>query len=218
MDEPFNEDIKTGYRIKFVLIGDKNVGKTTLVNHYTNNKIIQEYQETTGIETYKANAKIGENDFIIKIIDTPSNKQFLNIIKEEYKNANYALILFDITNRDSFQSLNDWVNHCRLDQNQNMDLILIANKTDLNQNRVVSSEEITKFSSDNNIKYYEISSYNKNEINNIFDNAITDLFNKINHDYNILASTTLFGLNEGTELTVKLSNENNRNNKKCCCC
>ena len=98
-----------------------------------------------------------------------------------------------------------------------MDLILIANKTDLNQNRVVSSEEITKFASDNNIKHYEISAYNKNEINNIFDNAITDLFNKINNDYNVLASTTLFGFNEGTELTVKLSNENNRNNKKCCC-
>ena len=102
MDEPFNEKIKTGYRIKSILIGDKNVGKTTLVNHYTNNKAIQEYQETTGIETYKASAKIEEKDFIIKIIDTPSNKQFLYIIKEECKNAHYALIIFDITNRDSF--------------------------------------------------------------------------------------------------------------------
>ena len=217
MDEPLNDEIKSGYRIKFVLIGDKKVGKTTIVNHYTNNKVIQDYNETTGNETYKANTKINKKDFIIKIIDTPNNKQFLNIIKDEYQNANYILIVFDITNRETFLSLNDWINHCRSSQNQNMDLILIGNKTDLNQDRVISTEEATKFASDNNIKYYEISAYNKIDIKNIFNNAISDLFKKINDDYNVLASTTLIGFDQGSELTVKISNENNRNNKKCCC-
>ena len=217
MDEPLNDETIKGYRIKFVLIGDKKVGKTTIVNYYTNNKVIQEYNETSETKLYKANAKINNKDFIIKIIDTPSNKQFLNIIKGEYQNANYILIVFDLTNRETFLSLNEWINHCRSVQNQNMDLILIGNKSDLNQNRVVSTEEAKKFASDNNIEYFEISAYNKDNIKNIFDNAISGLFKKINDDYNTLASTTIFGFEQGSRLSITINNENNRNNKKCCC-
>ena len=217
MDEPLNDETIKGYRIKFVLIGDKKVGKTTIVNYYTNNKVIQEYNETPETKLYKANAKINNKDFIIKIIDTPSNKQFLNIIKGEYQNANYILIVFDLTNRETFLSLNEWINHCRSVQNQNMDLILIGNKSDLNQNRVVSTEEAKKFASDNNIEYFEISAYNKDDIKNIFDNAISGLLKKINDDYNTLASTTIFGFEQGSRLSITINNENNRNNKKCCC-
>ena len=217
MDEPLNDETIKGYRIKFVLIGDKKVGKTTIVNYYTNNKVIQEYNETPETKLYKANAKINNKDFIIKIIDTPSNKQFLNIIKREYQNANYILIVFDLTNRETFLSLNEWINHCRSVQNQNMDLILIGNKSDLNQNRVVSTEEAKKFASDNNIEYFEISAYNKDDIKNIFDNAISGLFKKINDDYNTLSSTTIFGFEQGSRLSITVNNENNRNNKKCCC-
>ena len=217
MDEPLNDETIKGYRIKFVLIGDKKVGKTTIVNYYTNNKVIQEYNETPETKLYKANAKINNKDFIIKIIDTPSNKQFLNIIKGEYQNANYILIVFDLTNRETFLSLNEWINHCRSVQNQNMDLILIGNKSDLNQNRVVSTEEAKKFASDNNIEYFETSAYNKDDIKNIFDNAISGLFKKINDDYNTLSSTTIFGFEQGSRLSITINNENNRNNKKCCC-
>ena len=105
MDVPLNDEIIIGYRIKFVIIGDKKVGKTTLVNLYTKNKVILDYKETTSIEIYKAKSKINKKDFIIKIIDTPNNKQFLNIIKDEYKNANYILIIFDLTNRENFPFL-----------------------------------------------------------------------------------------------------------------
>ena len=157
MDTQYNEKPKTGTRIKFVIVGDKKVGKTTIVNHYTKNKIKREYQETIGKEIYKGIAKINQKNYIIKIIDVPNNKQFLDIIKKEYENSICALIVFDITNRDSFLSLNDWINHCRSSQNKNLDLILIGNKSDLNQNRVVSMEEAIKFATDNNINYFEIS-------------------------------------------------------------
>ena len=217
MDVPLNDEIIIGYRIKFVIIGDKKVGKTTLVNLYTKNKVIRDYKETTSIEIYKAKSKINKKDFIIKIIDTPNNKQFLNIIKDEYKNTNYILIIFDLTNRETFLSLNEWINHCRSVQNQNIDLILIGNKSDLNQDRVVSTEEAKKFASDNNIKYFEISAHNRNDINNLFNDAISDLFNKFNDDYNDLASTTLIVTDKDSELNIKLNN-NNRNNKKICCC
>ena len=217
MDVPLNDEIIIGYRIKFVIIGDKKVGKTTLVNLYTKNKVIRDYKETTSIEIYKAKSKINKKDFIIKIIDTPNNKQFLNIIKDEYKNTNYILIIFDLTNRETFLSLNEWINHCRSVQNQNIDLILIGNKSDLNQDRVVSTEEAKKFASDNNIKYFEISAHNINDINNLFNDAISDLFNKFNDDYNDLASTTLIVTDKDSELKIKL-NTDYRNNKKSCCC
>ena len=216
MDVSFNEKTKTGTRIKFVIVGDKKVGKTTIANHYTQNKIKREYQETIGKEIYKAITKINQKDFIIKIIDTPNNKQFLDIIKEEYENSICALIVFDITNRDSFLSLNDWINHCRSSQNQKLDLILIGNKSDLTQNRIVTKEEAYKFAKDNNIKYFEISAYNKKDIENVFNNAISDLFNENNDVASVLSSKTLIGFGEGSELTIKLSNKKNKNEYSCC--
>ena len=87
-----------------------------------------------------------------------------------------------------------------------MDLILIGNKSDLNQDRVVSIEEAKKFASDNNIKYFEISAHNINDINNLF-----------NDDYNDLASTTLIVTDKDSELNIKLNNDY-RNSKKSCCC
>lgn len=214
MNESINEK---AFRLKFVLIGDKKVGKTTLFNHYTNNEIIQQYSETHSLETYKAKTTINNKDFALKIIDTPSNKQFRDRIKDEYTNAHYAFIIFDITNRDSFNSVNEWINHCRSSNNNNMNLILIGNKSDLNQNRTVTREEAEKLAADNNnMKYYEISANNKNEIENIFNEAVTNLFNNIHDDYDILGSTTQLTL-ETTNVSIRLGN-NYIGNKKCCCC
>ena len=213
MNESINEK---AFRLKFVLIGDKKVGKTTLFNHYTNNEIIQQYSETHSLETYKAKTTINNKDFALKIIDTPSNKQFRDRIKDEYTNAHYAFIIFDITNRDSFNSVNEWINHCR-SSNNNMNLILIGNKSDLNQNRTVTREEAEKLAADNNnMKYYEISANNKNEIENIFNEAVTNLFNNIHDDYDILGSTTQLSL-QTTNVSIRLGN-NYIGNKKCCCC
>lgn len=216
MDTQYNEKPKTGTRIKFVIVGDKKVGKTTIVNHYTKNKIKREYQETIGKEIYKGIAKINQKNYIIKIIDIPNNKQFLDIIKKEYENSICALIVFDITNWDSFLSLNDWINHCRSSQNKNLDLILIGNKSDLNQNRVVSMEEAIKFATDNNINYFEISAYNKKNIENVFNNAISNLFNKNNDVASVLSSDTLIGSGEGSQLTIKLNIKKKRNDCICC--
>ena len=111
--------------------------------------------------------------------------------------------------------MNDWINQCRSSQNQNLDLILIGNKSDLNQNKVVTKEEANKFATDNNIKYYEISAYNKKDIENVFNNAISYLFNK-NNDIDIdLNSDTLMGFGEGFELTIKLSSKNYRIKSSC---
>ena len=216
MNEPLNEKTKKESSIKFVLIGDKKVGKTTLAERYINNKVIQQYIETIGIEIYPANTTINNKNFNIIIIDTPNNKQFRNIINNEYELANYAFIIFDITNRDSFNSVNDWINHCRSSGNENMDLILIGNKSDLDQNRTVTRKEAIKLASDNNMRYYEISANNRNDIENIFNDAVTNLFNKIHDDYDKLRATTQNNI-QTPNVSIRLSN-NYIGNKKCCCC
>ena len=95
-------------------------------------------------------------------------------------------------------------------------MILIGNKSDLTQNRIVTKEEAYKFAKDNNIKYFEISAYNKKDIENVFNNAISDLFNENNDVASVLSSKTLIGFGEGSELTIKLSNKKNKNEYSCC--
>ena len=96
-----------------------------------------------------------------------------------------------------------------------MDLILIGNKSDLDQNRTVTRKEAIKLASDNNMRYYEISANNRNDIENIFNDAVTNLFNKIHDDYDKLRAITQNNI-QTPNVSIRLSN-NYIGNKKCCC-
>jgi len=91
--------------IKFVIIGDKSVGKTSIITRLVKDKFEQEYQPTSIIDTNKYRITT-INNYVLKIVDTPGSKQFSKFIIKEFNKTNFIFIVFDITNINSFDSVN----------------------------------------------------------------------------------------------------------------
>ena len=205
------KDKEEGYCVKFVVVGDSKVGKTNLVNLYARHQNIKGYSQTIGRDVYQdINFKIGEDIFVLKIIDTASDKKFLDEIKSESENANFVLVVFDVTNKDSFLSLNHWINHCRSSGNERINFIIVGNKNDLITKRKVTEEEANSFAKNNGMKYYDISAFNKEEVKKIFNEAFDSFHQEFleNNDPNAYRMT---------DVTSEYIIERNKRKKNSCC-
>ena len=216
MESPLVNEKTKGIRIKFVLIGDIKVGKTSIFKNYVNHKIIKEYNPTIGIDENKIMIEKNQKTFVLKIEDTSGNEKFLNEIKSHYDTTNIILIVFDLTNKESFLSVNKWINHVLSAQNKNnnIKLVLIGNKRDLEVNRQVSKEEANKLAEANSMKYYEISAFNEEEVKLIFEDGFK-LFSKIftKNEQNIPESLT----EVETYALTEYGNKSSKKKKFRCC-
>ena len=147
---------------------------------------------------------------ILKIIDTASDKKFLDEIKSESENANFVLVVFDVTNKDSFLSLNHWINHCRSSGNERINFIIVGNKNDLITKRKVTEEEANSFAKNNGMKYYDISAFNKEEVKKTFNEAFDSFHQEFleSNDPNAYRKT---------DVTSEYVIERNRRKKNNCC-
>ena len=206
--------------IKFVLIGDRQVGKSNIINTFVRSKFLQEYEPTSEIDPQKYNVS-NINNFILKIVDTPGTTQFKRFIIKEFENASFIFIVFDITNKKSFDSINIWMNECNLNNyTNNLDLVLIGNKSDLEKVRKVTEEEAIKFAQEKNMKYYETSSLTKANIQKIFEESVRSYFQNVNRDMERFKQTDNLRIRTSTRsfcLDIKKNKNIPSGRKKGCC-
>ena len=166
---------------------------------------------------------MNDQTIVIKLIDTSSDKRFNTIIQNELKKTNIAFLIFDITKKNYFISLNNWIDLVRSSEKSEISLILIGNKYDLENQREVTEEEIEKFYKEKKLRYYKTSYSNKKDIIKIFKDLIFDLIEDYNSDNNILAKTSVLGVDSILNVSEEFSNftemKNNKKikEKKSCC-
>ena len=205
--------------IKFVIIGDKSVGKTSMITRFVKDKFEKECPPTSIIDTNKYRIS-NINNYVINIVDTPGSKQFSKSIIKEFDKTNFVFIIFDITNEDSFESVNGWINDCELNKNRdNLQLILIGNKSDLEQERKVKKEEAKQFAEEKCMKYYETSALNKENIQKIFDDSVNIYIQSLNYTENNPNTTNTLNIESCLEIQINRKGEEiNGKNKNCCIC
>ena len=207
---------KEGYRVKFLLVGDSKVGKTNIINRFIKHKNERDYKPTIGIDEYQdINFKIEEDTFVLKIIDTSGNKKFIEIIKRECVNTSFVIVVFDITNKDSFLSVENWVKHCSSTGNKDINFILVGNKNDIEEERKISLDEANSFAEKKNMNYYDISAFKDEDVKQIFDEAFNSFYSKFieNKDPNAYQKTRIKSKNvEEKDKKNKYENKN-----KCFC-
>ena len=149
-----NNEIKL--TIKLLLLGDSSVGKTSILNKYIANKFIENNIATLGVEYM--DKTVDYNNFKIKlqIWDTSGEEKYRSITKSYYKNAEGLLVIFDITNEESFNHVKNWINEAK-DNNSDIKIILVGNKIDFENERKVAKERAIKFAENNNLQYFETS-------------------------------------------------------------
>ena len=155
---------------KIVLLGESTVGKTSIINVVHGGEYVPDQPTTIGACFYIKKMKVNNITMKLHIWDTAGQERFRSLAPMYYRDSQYALLVFAVNNEDSFSAIENW--HRGLVQNctQLPNLILVANKTDLVNERIVSSEAGKELASKINAKYYEISAKtDKSSVDSIFE-------------------------------------------------
>ena len=162
-------------KIKLILLGEKNVGKTTIIAQYTNKKIPEEYIMTISNEMAQKNIHINENIYSLEIWEisgVEKNGYNTHIL---FKNANIALLIYDITNKESYNALNYWYNKiCDVNGKNHIFFAVISNKNDLYLKQQVSNNDGKNFSKLINGSYYRINAKYFDNVEKMFSSIIRE--------------------------------------------
>jgi len=143
---------------KILMIGDSNVGKSSLLIRFSDNEYYNNYITTVGLDFRTKKINIDNKIIRLEIWDAAGQERFKALTKLYYRNCYGVLLVFDITDEKSFINIKNWINefdkHCNI---PNVSKILIGNKCDLLTEKKVSDEEIDKLCLKYNLNYIETS-------------------------------------------------------------
>ena len=179
-----NTNNANGYDMifKIVLIGDTSVGKTNILSKYLTDEFDAKSKATVGVEFGVKNFKIENNIVKVQIWDTAGEERYRSITNAYYKGAKGSLLVYDITNKKSFENIEKWISDLKANTGDNISMILLGNKTDLEEKRAVSIEEGKNKAEFYNLTFMETSALNGNNIQEAFNELITDVYKK-NHEF-----------------------------------
>ena len=174
---------KTKISNKILLLGDSSVGKTSIILMYTKKKINTKHITTIGLDYATKEEKLKDGTIItLQIWDTAGQERFHSITKKLYKTSNGLLLIYDITSLNSFKNINIWLEQIKNENNENIQIILVGNKKDLENKREVSYSDGEKLAKSYGIDFYEVSALNNDGIDKIF-HKIAVLLSGINNNY-----------------------------------
>ena len=150
--------------IKLITLGNSKVGKSSFILRYTENEFSMHISTTVGID-YKSKYETLDSGERVKIIifDTNGQERFRSISYNMLKNANGVLLFYDICDKESFDSIKEWMASIYDIKEKDFPIVLIGNKIDKNEDRVIDTKTGESEAQKYNIKYFEISC--KNSIN-----------------------------------------------------
>ena len=200
---------------KIVLIGDTSVGKTNILSKYLSDEFDPESKATVGVEFGTKNFKIENNIVKVQIWDTAGQERYRSITNAYYKGAKGALLVYDITNKKSFDNLDKWISDLKTNGDEKISIVLLGNKSDLESQRVISTEEGKNKAELYKFAFMETSALNGSNIEKAFDELIKEVY-KDNHElFEKQAKVEM--KDKGIDLEQGKSGENKDNEKKWCC-
>jgi len=199
------------YIIKILTLGDTLVGKSSIVLRFSDNRFDDNQLATIGIDYKTKYIKVKDASVKVLLWDTAGQEKFRNIARQYYKGANGVLLIYDVCDRKSYERIGFWMDE--LKQNNEIEqlyIILVGNKIDLEEKRVVTREEAEKYAEDNNINYIEVSAKTGEGILDLFNEVTKGTMDKVFNDQDN---------NEDKEkIKTYLDTNNNRKRKKKKCC
>lgn len=204
-------------QFKFIVIGCSGAGKTSIVRRLVDNKYVKGTQSTVGIEYFTHVTTIEGHNIKMMIWDTAGQERFYTIAKAYFRSALGVILVFDITDRKSFDQLPRWLRDARTEADPHCSVILVGNKSDLSSSRVVSKEEAEDFARSHELCYIETSAAENSNIEEVFMRAGADLLRKVTSgEINVGQAQPLNQAGGGVQLKQSTQGQNN-GAKKCNC-
>ena len=204
---------QTIYQLRIILIGDSNVGKTSLVNRFMGYDFESNYKCTISadfkIKSISISSEIGAE---LTVWDTCGQERFRSMTRQYFKDAQGIVLVYDVGELESFNNLSVWLKEIKNNSNKDPEIVLVGNKIDL-EDRKVTKEKGMRFAEKNNLMYVESSSKEGINVDSPFEKLATALVNKIkeNPEYNL-------NKNEGNKNydDRNLIEKNREKEVKCC--
>ena len=162
-------------RLKIIALGESTVGKSCFILQYTQNIFQEIFISTIGVEYHSKFLEIDNKKYRIDFFDTAGQERYNSISSNSIKRAHGALLMYDITNKKSFEKISEWMKSIMEYKDETFPIILIGNKCDLKERRQVSEEEGKQKANNYKIDFMETSV--KENIN--VDKAALAIINKV---------------------------------------
>ncbi len=199
---------------KVVLIGDTSVGKTNILSKYLSNEFDPDSKATVGVEFGTKDFKIENNIVKVQIWDTAGQERYRSINRIYFQKAQGIILVYDITSRESFEGLGDWIKliHDNIDY---APIVLIGNKLDdAGENRIVRFEEGRQFANVHDFLFFETSALSGKNVDKavyaLCERIIDHLNNKSTYNYNFSVALSLNDIMKDDKI--------NKTDKKSGCC
>jgi small GTP-binding protein len=186
-------DIKTDYIIKTIFIGNSRVGKTSLINKIINNNIVTE-EPTYGVNYFIDRKTILNKNIKNQIWDLSGGEQFNQIVKTYYKQIDICVLVFDLTDVNSYTKLSIWLEDFNINSNNKSCVkILLGNKTDLILRRMIKKADAELFAQENKMIYIETNTKSNENLSNILNSSIHEIIRKKIYDekYSIYSTNNI---------------------------
>ena len=204
--------MKPDYTIKYIIVGNAYVGKSNIIYRFVENKFSENYKATINLDFSYKNMKINDKIFRIQLWDTAGQEEFQSISRGYYKSGACALVVYDITDRETFNNVSSWVEECKNNGPSTITLVLVGNKIDLEDKRQVTYEEGEDFANRNNMQFFETSALNGTNIDKLFNDTVESINRKIEDNY---YKDKDCGIEFNTQNKINLNKEPPKKKRKC---
>jgi len=166
------------HRFKLLLIGDSGVGKSCLLLRYADDTYTESYISTLGVDFRMVTIRLDEKTIKLQIWDTAGQERFRTITSNYYRGANGIVVVYDVTDPESFNSVTRWLQEIERNVGTGVHKMLVGNKCDLSMKRKVERSQAQAFADKFGIPYVETSAKNGTNVENVF----MELSNRIMKD------------------------------------
>ena len=161
-----------------LLLGDSCVGKTCLIARYANGVFRDDYIATVGVDFVSKPEIINDKNINVKLWDTAGQERFKALTPSYLRGAEGIVLVYDVTNSESFESLKFWIDSLKSNLGENsLPIVINGNKIDLDD-RDISAEDAKKFAQENNFKYFETSAKSGIGVDELFREIVNQILEK----------------------------------------
>ena len=152
--ELVDDKTQNDFSIKVLVIGDVEVGKTTIFNQFTKHEFYPSYSPTTGYDFFVVKLKTNNKVMKLQIWDTSGNPTYRANCLQWFRNSELCIVVYSVTNLDSFNNVKIWINDLRAN-NSEAPIVLLGNQSDDEENRAVTKEMGEKIKEEFNLEFFE---------------------------------------------------------------
>ncbi|KAI5054549.1 hypothetical protein L7F22_001025 [Adiantum nelumboides] len=167
------------YLFKLLLIGDSGVGKSCLLLRFADDSYLESYISTIGVDFKIRTVELDSKTIKLQIWDTAGQERFRTITSSYYRGAHGIIIVYDVTDQESFNNVKQWLNEIDRYASENVNKLLVGNKSDLTAKKVVDTQTAKAYADEIGIPFLETSAKNASNVEEAFMTMAAEIKNRM---------------------------------------